>query len=152
MSHIRNAILRQISSLGLSVYQVSQMVEDHIPKRTVYAFLSGEKDTGTKTASVIMEALGLSVNVDPDNDLLTKGIDMKVEKPRTLRGRVIAEWKKAGKPNWSPRELLGMCLLVDLEFSSEGLNPAEKFRHAVKSKDYGYLITWAQGLKFKSWK
>ena len=52
MSDIRNAILQQMSSLGLSSYRVSKMVEDHIPKRTVYAFLSGEKDTGTKTASI----------------------------------------------------------------------------------------------------
>ena len=152
MATIRQSILKQLADLELTIYQVSKMVNDKISQRTVYAFLTGEKDTSTETASIIMEALGLTVNANSSKSKLIKGIGMKTQRPRTLRGRVIAEWQKVGKPKWSPRELLGMCLLVDLEFSIEGLNPAEKFRTAVENKDYNYLITWAQGLKFSSWK
>ena len=152
MSDIRNAILQQMSSLGLTIYQVSKMVEDHIPKRTVYAFLSGEKDTGTETASILMETLGLKVEVNADRTEYLRAERMKQSKSKTFLGRIKNEWEKAGKPNWSLRELLGVCLLIDLEFSIEERNPAKKFRNAVESKNYSYLITWAQGLKFKTWK
>ncbi|MBL7143302.1 MAG: hypothetical protein ISS76_03635 [Phycisphaerae bacterium] len=152
MSDIRDAILQQMLSLGLTIYKVSKMVEDHIPKRTVYAFLSGEKDTGTETASILMETLGLKVEINPGKAEYLRAERMKQSKSKTFLGRIKAEWEKAGKPNWSPRELLGVCLLIDLEFNIEGLNPAEKFRNAVESKNYSYLITWAQGLKFKTWK
>ena len=152
MSDIRDAILQQMLSLGLTIYQVSKMVEDHIPKRTVYAFLSGEKDTGTETASILMKTLGLKVEVNPDRDEYLRAETMKQSKSKTFLGRLKNEWEKAGKPNWSLREQIGICLLIDLEFSIEGLNPAQKFRNAVESKNYSYLITWAHGLKFKTWK
>ena len=152
MGQIRDSILKRMLKLGLTIYQVSKMVEGKLPRRTVYAFLTGEKDTGTETASIVMEALGLTVDLNPNKRNLQKGFDMKTQKPKTLRGRVIAEWEKAGKPKWTPRELLGICLLIDLEFRIERLNPAAKFRNAVESKNYNYLITWAQGLKFSSWK
>jgi hypothetical protein len=61
MSEIREQILEQMKKLGLTIYQVAKMVEDKIPQRTVYAFLTGEKDTGTKTASVILRAVGLEI-------------------------------------------------------------------------------------------
>jgi len=145
-------ILGQMLKLGVSIYQVSKLVKDKIPQRTVYAFLAGEKDACTETASVIMKALGLTIVPINDKNLLMDGIKMKEQKSNTFRGRVMQEWVKAGKPNWSPRELLGICLLVDLEFAVEGINPALKFRKAIESKDYNYLITWAQGLKLASWK
>ncbi len=137
--------------LGLSIYQVSKLVRDKIPQRTVYAFLAGEKDTGTETASVIMNAIGLTMKPKSEKIRFRKGIAMKEKKSNSLRGRVKQEWEKAGKPKWTPRELLGICLLIDLEFSTEGLNPAEKFHTAIVNKDYNYLITWAQGLKLKEW-
>ena len=152
MSDIRNIILQQMTSLGLTIYQVSKMVKDRIPKRTVYAFLSGEKDTGTETASILMETLGLKVEVNSDRTEYLRAEIMKQSKTKTFLGRIKNEWEKAGKPNWSLRELLGFCLLIDLELSIEGLNPAQKFRNAVESKNYSYLITWVQGLKFKTWK
>lgn len=152
MSYIRDAILKQMSSLGLTIYQVSKMVESLIPKRTVYAFLSGEKDTGTEAASILMEALGLDVEVKPDRTQYLRDERMKQKKAKTLLGRIKAEWEQAGKPLWNPREILGMCLLIDLELNVEGLNPAPKFRKATETKDYNYLIMWAQGLKFKTWK
>ena len=64
MEMIRDSILEEMSKLNLTIYQVSNMVRHKIPQRTVYAFLTGEKDTGTKTASIIMEALGLAVKRD----------------------------------------------------------------------------------------
>ena len=152
MSEIRDAILRQMGQLGLSIYQVSKLVEGDIPQRTVYAFLTGEKDAGTETAAVIMKAVGLRMGPIDDKSPFMDGTAMKEKKANTFRGRVRQEWVKAGKPKWSPRELLGICLLVDLEFAGEGLNPAEKFRRAVESRNCSYLNMWAQGLKIASWK
>lgn len=152
MSDIRNAILQQMSSLGLTIYQVSKMVEGCIPKRTVYAFLSGEKDTGTVTASILMETLGLKVEVNPDRIEYLRTKRMKQSKSKTFLGRLKAEWKQAGKPKWNLRERIGMCLLIDLEFRIEGPHPAKEFRKAVERKDYKYIKTWVQGLKFKTWK
>ena len=152
MSDIRKAILQQMADLGLTIYQVAQIVKDRIPMRTVYAFLSGEKDTVTETASILMETLGLKIELKLDRTEYLRDQKMKQAKPKTLLGRIKGEWEQAGRPQWSPRELLGMCLLIDLEFRMEGLNPARKFRAAVEAKDYQYLITWAQGLKFKTWK
>lgn len=138
--------MKQMLKLGLSIYQVSKMVKDKIPQRTVYAFLTGEKDTGTEAASIIMKALGLTVKSEFDTAPFIKEIRMKTKKSTKFRGRVISEWEQAGKPKWNKRELLGICLLVDFEFEAEGLNPAPKFRKAVATKDYRYLINWSQGL------
>ena len=152
MSSIRNEILKQMSSLGLTIYQVSKMVENRIPKRTVYAFLSGEKDTVTETASIFMETLGLKVEVKPDKTKYLKDEKMKQSKPKKLLGRVKAEWERAGRPKWNKRELLAMCLLIDFELKAEGCNPAPTFRKHVESNKYSKAYGWAQGLKFKSWK
>ena len=138
-----------MKELKLNPNQLSEMLKGSIPRRTIYDFLSGEKDTGTKTASILMEALGLKV---ADRTEYLRAEIMEQSKPKSFLGRIKNEWEKAGKPNWSLRELLGFCLLIDLELSIEGLNPAQKFRNAVESKNYSYLITWAHGLKFKTWK
>ena len=61
MKKIRDAILEEMSKSNLTIYQVSNIVRYKIPQRTVYAFLTGEKDTGTETASIIMEELGLEI-------------------------------------------------------------------------------------------
>lgn len=63
MSMIRETILKRMQELGITSYQVCKRVEGDIPQRTVYAFLSGEKDTSTKNASIIMEALDLSITI-----------------------------------------------------------------------------------------
>jgi hypothetical protein len=152
MSTIRDEILKQMLDLGLSMYQVAKLVKNKVPQRTVYAFLTGEKDTSTETASVIMESIGLYLKVENKKLNFPKGVIVKEKKANSFTGRVKQEWEKAGKPNWTPRELLAICLLIDLEFSIEGLNLTPKFRKAVEVKDYKYLITWAQGLKFSSWR
>jgi hypothetical protein len=69
-------------------------------------------------------------------------------KVSSFTGRVKQEWEKAGEPNWTSRELLAICLLIDLGFSIEGLNPAQKFRQAIEVKDLSYLMQWSGGLKF----
>ena len=61
MSEIREAILKQMCKSGMTIYQVAKLVKGKVPQRTVYAFLTGEKDAGTETASVIMKAMGLKV-------------------------------------------------------------------------------------------
>ncbi len=152
MGQIRDSILKQMLELELTIYQVSKMVKGKIPQRTVYTFLTGEKDMGTETASIIIEALGLVVKVSPDQTNLKKGIAMKAEKPKSFRGRIMAEWKNMDEPNWSPKELLGMCLLVDFEFKTEKHNPAPTFREHVELNRYKKAYDWAQGLKFKEWK
>lgn len=151
MSQIRKAILEQMLKLNLNIHQVSRLVESEVPRRTVYAFLTGDKDTGTKTASALMEAVGLTVKSDVKKTSSIKEKQMEA-KPKSLRGRIIAEWKKIGKPSWSLRELLGFCLLIDLEFDIEGRNPAPTFREHVRAKDYTQLSIWANGLKFASWR
>ena len=61
MSEIRKAILKQMQKRNLTIYQVSRLVEGKVPQRTVYAFLTCEKDTGTETAGILMKALGLTI-------------------------------------------------------------------------------------------
>ena len=74
--------------------------------------------------------------------------DMKVD--RKLRGRVIAEWETAEKPNWGKKETIGMCLLVDAELKADKLNPSPKFRKAVELNNLKYVRTWVLGCHF-SW-
>ena len=49
----------------MTIYQIAKLVEGKVPQRTVYAFLRGEEDSVTKTASIIMKALGLIVTTKP---------------------------------------------------------------------------------------
>jgi len=61
MSKIREIILKEMRKSGLTTYRLCKMVEGKIPKRTVYDFLSGKKDTTTKVAWTLMKELGLTV-------------------------------------------------------------------------------------------
>jgi len=70
---------------------------------------------------------------------------MKTGAKNSLRGRVIAEWKNAGQPNWGIRETIGICLLVDAELRAEGLNPTPTFRKAIESNDLSYIRAWVPG-------
>jgi len=152
MTMIRDTILEQMLKLRLTIHDVSKLVKGKVPQRTVYAFLTGEKDTGTKTASIIMKALGLSMKVEPEKTKRLEEMKMKTEKPKSFRKRIMMEWEMAGKPGWSLRELFGMCLLVDFDFVREGLNPAPTFRRHIEKKDHNQASTWVNGLKFSTWK
>jgi len=81
MGKIRDAILEEMSRRKLTIYQLSNMVRHKVPQRTVYAFLTGEKDTATETASIIMEILGLTVERKLEEESLLGGIKtMNTEK------------------------------------------------------------------------
>jgi hypothetical protein len=73
MSEIRKAILKQMQKSNLTIYQVAKLVEGKIPQRTVYAFLRDEQDTGTKTASIIMNALGITMTATKRKTKKKKG-------------------------------------------------------------------------------
>jgi DNA-binding phage protein len=64
MSEIREAILKQMKKRNMTVYQVAKLVDSRLPQRTVYAFLTGEKDAKTKTASIILKAMGLKITTN----------------------------------------------------------------------------------------
>jgi len=74
MGNIRDAVLEEMLRRNLTIYQLSNMIRHKVPQRTVYAFLTGEKDTGTETASIIMETLGLTVKREPKKESLSGGI------------------------------------------------------------------------------
>ena len=61
MSKIRESILKQMKKRNMTIYQVSKLVKGKVPQRTVYAYLAGEKDTGSETACILMETLGLTI-------------------------------------------------------------------------------------------
>ena len=61
MLDIRQAILKQIEKSGLTINQVAKLVEGKVPRRTVYAYLRGEEDSLSKTVSVLLDAVGLTI-------------------------------------------------------------------------------------------
>ncbi len=58
---IRDTMLARMKQLNLTTYRLSKMVEDEIPSRSVYSFISGEADASSQTCSVLMQALGLTI-------------------------------------------------------------------------------------------
>jgi len=85
MGSIRNAILEEMVRRKLTIYQLSNMVREKVPQRTVYAFLTGEKDTGTETASVLMEALGLVIDNSPDKKAYSERSKIMESKDYAIR-------------------------------------------------------------------
>jgi len=61
MSEIRQAILKQMHKSGLTINQVANLVKGKVPRRTVYAYLTGEENSLSKKASIIMKAMGLTI-------------------------------------------------------------------------------------------
>jgi len=63
MIDLRDAILKKIKKDGLTKNQVAYLpkVKGKIPRRTVYAYLSGEKDSASKTVSILLDAVGLTI-------------------------------------------------------------------------------------------
>ena len=62
MSQIRNEILKRMTEEGLTIYAVTKLLDQKVPRRTVYAFLSGDQDTTTNVAYKIMKAVGLGIS------------------------------------------------------------------------------------------
>ena len=65
MADIRQSILDRMRELGWTINHVSVLVKGRIPRRTVYAYLTGEVDARTEVASILMEVLGLTITSKP---------------------------------------------------------------------------------------
>ncbi len=61
MSDLRKVMLEEMEKYGLTIYQVAKLVDGRVPQRTVYGFLTAEKDTSTRTASILLDALGITL-------------------------------------------------------------------------------------------
>ncbi len=102
----------------------------------------------------LMSDLATELNVNADKlelFLYTFGIILKYP-PRkdSLRGRVVIKRDFMGKPEWDLERTLKICIKVNHEFEKRGINPAPKFREAIKSNNQAYLKNWVQGCHF-SW-
>lgn len=60
---IRHAILMRMSDLGYSTYRVAQLVKGEMCQATVYNFIEGMTDMGTRKVSAVMVVLGLFIAV-----------------------------------------------------------------------------------------
>jgi len=61
MLDLRQAILKQLEQSGLTINQLAKQVDGKVPRRTVYAYLRDEEDSLSKTVSILLEAVGLTV-------------------------------------------------------------------------------------------
>jgi predicted transcriptional regulator len=62
---IRTAILERMKESGLNPNQLSEILKDRIPRRTIYDYLSGNTDARTEVASALMDVLGLTITAGP---------------------------------------------------------------------------------------
>jgi hypothetical protein len=60
------------------------MVEDKVPQRTVYDFLSGNSDTTSEVVWILMEALGLTITTK-SNNFCEREKHMQVEQAEVVR-------------------------------------------------------------------
>ena len=58
---IKKAIEDELERRGWSRYRLTKELEGKMPARTVYAYLSGERDLSSERASKILKALGLKI-------------------------------------------------------------------------------------------
>ena len=63
MIDLRKEILKKMKKDGLTINQMTNLpkVKGKIPRRTVYAYLSGEKDSSSKIVSRLLDAVGLTI-------------------------------------------------------------------------------------------
>ncbi|MFA5252203.1 MAG: hypothetical protein WC454_06430 [Phycisphaerae bacterium] len=61
MTMIRKAIIKRMNELKLTTNQLSEILKHKIPRRTIYYFLSGKTDAGTKVASELMRVLRIEL-------------------------------------------------------------------------------------------
>lgn len=62
---IKQAIQKELIRRGWSHYRLAKEVGGKLPARTVYAYLSGERDLSSNRASIILQALGLQIKRKP---------------------------------------------------------------------------------------
>jgi hypothetical protein len=89
MSEIRNIILKHMIDSGLTIYRVSQMVENRVPQRTVYDFLSGKTDTTTEVAWAIINALRMTIK--PSDESFLKRVENMDERCRQIKAFIDAD-------------------------------------------------------------
>lgn len=58
---IKKAIEDELKRRGWSRYRLTKELEGKMPARTVYAYLSGERDLSSERVSIILKALGLKI-------------------------------------------------------------------------------------------
>jgi hypothetical protein len=58
---IKEEIQKELRRRGWSHYRLVKEVEGKVPPRTVYAYLSGERDLSSERVSIILQALGLKI-------------------------------------------------------------------------------------------
>jgi 1,2-phenylacetyl-CoA epoxidase catalytic subunit len=58
---IKKAIQDELEHRGWSHYRLVKELEGKIPARTIYAYLSGERDLASEGASIILKTLGLKI-------------------------------------------------------------------------------------------
>ena len=67
----------------------------------------------------------------------------------SLRGRVIRRWEKAGKPNWSLKKTISICIIVERELTKAGFNRTPKFSRSIREKNQQYIRKWVRGCHFE---
>ena len=58
---IREIIRQELQRRGWSYYRLAKELKGKMPARTVYAYLGGDCDLVSERASIILEALGLTI-------------------------------------------------------------------------------------------
>ena len=58
---IKKAIEDELKHRGWSRYRLAKELEGEMPARTVYSYLSGERDVSSERASIILKALSLKI-------------------------------------------------------------------------------------------
>ncbi len=58
---IKKAIEAELKRRKWSRYRLVKELKGKLPERTVYAYLSGERDLSSTGTSIILEALGLKI-------------------------------------------------------------------------------------------
>jgi hypothetical protein len=58
---MRQLVLDRVEALGLSRYQVVQMVKGRVSAQAVYAYLAGKRDMTSDFVTHLLDVLGLEV-------------------------------------------------------------------------------------------
>lgn len=66
--------------------------------------------------------------------------------PSTLRGLVISNWEKSGRPGWDLARAIRETESADDALASRGLNPAPTFRE--RRRDPDFVKNWVRGSRF----
>ena len=58
---LRDTIIERMRELKINTNQLSEMLKDTVPRRTLYDFISKRCDTSSQVVSAVMEQLGLGI-------------------------------------------------------------------------------------------